>query len=213
MILVIDTSTSQLSIGLATEEGSLLREFHANPDNETGGRAIHDALLAKEVAKLLSSESIPADAITRIGIIIGPGSFTGLRIGVSFAKGLAFAVGAEIVPITLHEALRAQVGDFDGLVVTPAYRTDLCYVMDTERQREIRLMTQPEFLKQLPRKILAHNSFLSSSLSFIPNDSSFAALSMATMAMLSSVSPTSIIGPDLDALEPLYLTEFNVGKR
>jgi tRNA threonylcarbamoyl adenosine modification protein YeaZ len=211
MILVLDTSSSQLSIGLAFADGTLLAEFHVKPDSSVGQRAIHDARLAIETEKLLRSHSMSAGEVTRIGIIIGPGSFTGLRIGLSFAKGLAFATGAEIVPMTLHEVLQTEAGGFDGLIVTPAYRQELCYVSEASSPNAIKFLTQDEFSKQLPRQILAHDSFLLQDLSFIPRTSSFVSLSLEAMARLTVKSEEVTIGPALDALEPLYLTEFSVG--
>ncbi len=211
MILVLDTSSSQLSIGLSTADGTLLREFHAEPDAGAGERTIHDARLAIETSKLLQAESMPADSITRIGLIIGPGSFTGLRIGLSFAKGLAFATGAGIAPLTLHEVLQAEASGFDGLIVTPAYRQELCYVSESILPNAIQLVTEEEFLKQLPREILAHDSFLLHDQSFIPPTSSFVSLSLAATSRLTARSLEVTFGPALDALEPLYLTEFSVG--
>jgi tRNA threonylcarbamoyl adenosine modification protein YeaZ len=219
VILVIDTSSSQLSIGLASEDGTLLREFHALPSADAGERAIHDARLAMETANILSSESIRVNEIARISIIIGPGSFTGLRIGLSFAKGLAFAVGAGIVPMTVHEVLQSSNPSHIGYIITPAYRPDLFYIADSDSPHEIRLVSGPE-LSNLPEKpILAHDSLTlhPSSMTdhepFITHASLFSALSMATMARIASESSELVIGEALDGLEPLYLTEFNITQR
>ena len=213
MILVIDTSSSQLSIGLAAVDGTLLREFHIEPGANVGQRAIHDARLAMETAKLLRSESVLPNQITRIGLIIGPGSFTGLRIGLSFAKGLAFAVGAAIVPMTVHEVLQSANPDHKGYIITPGYRPDLFYVAESDSLQEIRLASGQELSDLPPKPILAHDFFVSHPSSFIPHPSSFALLSLASMARIASESPELVVGEALDALEPRYLTEFNVGKR
>ncbi len=212
VILLLDTSSSQLSIGLASADGALLREFHAEPSVGAGERAIHDARLALETANLLSSESISADSITRIGIIIGPGSFTGLRIGLSFAKGLAFAVGAGIVPMTAHEVLQSSTPSHSGYIVTPGYRPDLFYVANSDTPREIRLLNSSELSSLDPKPILAHEFFILHPSSFIPHPSKFASLSLQTMARIASESSDIVTGGALDALEPLYLTEFNVAR-
>jgi tRNA threonylcarbamoyl adenosine modification protein YeaZ len=210
VILVIDTSSSQLSIGVASQDGALLREFHAEPSADAGQRAIHDARLAIETSKLLRDCNVSPNEIARIGIIIGPGSFTGLRIGLSFAKGLAFAVETGIVPMTLHEVLAAEAGNFDGLIVTPAYREELCYVSDANTPKDIHIRTSAEFLDGLACPILARESFLSRASSYIPPSSSFVSLSLASMARLTANSSDVVSGVALDSLEPLYLTEFNV---
>jgi tRNA threonylcarbamoyl adenosine modification protein YeaZ len=213
MILLLDTSSSQLSVGLAADDGALLREFHA--DAAEGERGIHDARLAMETANLLQSEGIAASQISRIGIIIGPGSFTGLRIGLSFAKGLAFATGASIVPMTLHEVLRAANQGHNGYIVTPGYRPDLFYLAESDTPREIRLLSGAELSNLAPKSMLAHDFFILHPSSFIPHPSSFfappsfAALSLVAMSQVAAKSSEAMSGAALDGLEPLYLTEFN----
>ena len=104
MILVFDTSTKDLHIALAGTDGEIIGEFHyITPANERG---IHDRMLAIETARLLESHSIKTDDLSRVGFINGPGSFTGLRIGVSFAKGLAFGSGAALVPVIAHTVIK-----------------------------------------------------------------------------------------------------------
>jgi tRNA threonylcarbamoyl adenosine modification protein YeaZ len=184
MILAIDTSGSSLAIGLADDPGNLIQEFHsqASPDE----RGIHDARLASEVAKLLDASHVSPRDITRIGMIIGPGSFTGLRIGLSFAKGLAYATGASIVPLTQHEVIAAS--GKTGEIVTTGYREDLFYVAESTSPRAIRLVTSEEFTS-----------------SFVIHPSS-----LKELCALTAQASEAISGSALDALEPLYLTEFTV---
>jgi tRNA threonylcarbamoyl adenosine modification protein YeaZ len=210
VILLIDSSSSQLSIGLASEDGALLREFHAEPSAEGGERAIHDARLAFETANLLRSCDVTAKEITRIGIIIGPGSFTGLRIGISFAKGFAFAVGAGIAPMNVHEVLRSSNPSHNGYIIAPGYRPELFYVAESDTLPDIRLLTGAELSNLPPKAMLAHDFFILHPSSFIPYPSSFAALSLASMAQLTANSSDLVSGTALDSLEPLYLTEFNI---
>ncbi len=190
MILVFDTSTSHLAIGIADDSGMLLRQFHA--DASADERGIHDARLAAETAALLTATDTSPKAIVRIGLIIGPGSFTGLRIGLSFAKGLAFATGAGIVPLTQHEVLAAEGRTEDGRIVTPSYRADMVYVAMAESPRSIELVSAEEFSGQL---VSAFH------------------VSLAILARLTAESQEVIRGEEIDSLEPLYLTEFKAGAR
>jgi tRNA threonylcarbamoyl adenosine modification protein YeaZ len=208
VILVLDTSSGHLAIALASREGVLIREFHA--DAIEGERGIHDARLAIETANLFHAESISTHDITRIGLIIGPGSFTGLRIGLSFVKGLAFAVNAGIVPITVHEVLQAANRSHHGYIVTPGYRPDLFYVSESDTPCDIRLLTGEELSKLAPRPMLVHDFFIHHPSSFIPYSSLSAALALATAARITWGSSELVAGEALDVLEPLYLTEFNV---
>ena len=59
--------------------------------------------------------------IDLIAISIGPGSYTGLRIGLSFAKGLAFSINKPIIPIDTIESLNDEINDSDYIVAIHAY--------------------------------------------------------------------------------------------
>src|SRR6266404_5278805 len=148
MILVFDTSTRHLAIGIADRDGNILNEYHA--DATVNERGIHDAKLANETANLLGELGIVANEISRIGLIIGPGSFTGLRIGISFAKGLSFATGASLVMLTQHEVLHEEMMDAT-YIVTPGYQPELFYFAEAAAPRGIHLLRKDE-LWSLPEK-------------------------------------------------------------
>jgi tRNA threonylcarbamoyl adenosine modification protein YeaZ len=207
VILVFDTSGTELAIGVAAEDGTLLREVHRLPDGVTE-RAIHDARLAVETAKLFEEESILARDVSRIGLIIGPGSFTGLRIGLSFAKGFALATGAGIVPLTLHEVLAKESGWFDGTIITPGYKPDLFYTAEAATPNAVGVVNGGA-LVNLKGNIIAHSHFLTHPSQFIPPSALFFSPSLRTMALLTSIG-TPITDNDIDNMEPLYLTEFTV---
>src|SRR5439155_20527131 len=140
--LVFDTSTRHLAIGIADNSGVFLGEFHS--DAAPTERGIHDARLASETATLLAKRGIIATELSRIGLIIGPGSFTGLRIGLSFAKGLSFATNASIVPLTQHEVMSATMNGFGEYIITPGYQPDLIYFAKRNSPRTIRLIQKKE---------------------------------------------------------------------
>ncbi|MCF7948823.1 MAG: tRNA (adenosine(37)-N6)-threonylcarbamoyltransferase complex dimerization subunit type 1 TsaB [Spirochaetia bacterium] len=90
-VLAIDTSTSLLGIGLQSEE----QYFEINQDVGLH----HSENLLTEVQYLLEKGEIPANALDLIVVAKGPGSFTGLRIGMSTAKGLSFGSQIPIVSV------------------------------------------------------------------------------------------------------------------
>jgi tRNA threonylcarbamoyladenosine biosynthesis protein TsaB len=102
MLLSIDTSTSQS--GLALYDGAQVQAellWHS--------RAHHTRELAPALAGLLERTGAKVDEVKAIGVAIGPGSFTSLRVGLSFAKGLALARKLPIVGIpTLDIVAAAQ---------------------------------------------------------------------------------------------------------
>ena len=74
--------------------------------------------LGKAVSAALSAASVGVDKIDRVAIVSGPGSFTGLRVGMAYVKGLYAARGLEVVAVTSLELLARQaVGE--GLPVSP----------------------------------------------------------------------------------------------
>jgi tRNA threonylcarbamoyl adenosine modification protein YeaZ len=183
MILAFDTSGSHLAIALADMHGQVRGEFHA--EATTMERGIHDARLAIEVSKLLQEANVQARDIKRIGLIIGPGSFTGLRIGLSFAKGFAFATGCAIVPLTQHEVIAAEKAE-DALIVTAGYRDNLFYVAPPTAPREIRLVDRSD----------------------LPSSFDLHPLSIKALVKLTVHSLALLHGQEIETLEPLYITEF-----
>lgn len=90
MLLCIETSTKNCSIALV-QNGVLVG--HAD---EFGDRFIHGERLHTLIQELVHSQGISLNDLTGIVVGEGPGSYTGLRIGVSTAKGLAYALGIKL---------------------------------------------------------------------------------------------------------------------
>ncbi len=102
MLLAIDTSTAQT--GLALYDGaSVLGEMHWRT------RAHHTAELAPAVHDLCARTGVSMKDLRVLGVAMGPGSFTSLRVGLSFAKGLAVARRLPLIGIpTLDGVAAAQ---------------------------------------------------------------------------------------------------------
>ena len=81
--------------------------------------------LAPLASDLLAKAQWPADSIELVAVAVGPGSFTGLRIGVTMAKTFAYAVGAEIIGVNTLEVVAEQARIDVG---------SLWAVMDAQRQ-------------------------------------------------------------------------------
>jgi tRNA threonylcarbamoyladenosine biosynthesis protein TsaB len=103
LTLVIDTCLGACQVGLADGARVLASASEAMQRG-------HQERLAPMTAEVLAQAGgAPAD-VARIAVTIGPGSFTGLRVGLAFAKGLRFATGAELAGIGTLHALAAGVG-------------------------------------------------------------------------------------------------------
>ena len=102
MLLAIDTSTRQM--GLALYDGA-----QVIGESLWHSRHYHTVELAPAVADLLSRSGLKMDAIQALGIALGPGSFTSLRVGLAFVKGLALARHLPIIGVhTLDVVAAAQ---------------------------------------------------------------------------------------------------------
>lgn len=102
LILAMDTATPQGRFALA--EGGCLLAYR--PHNVAGSYA--DALLPI-VDALLADAGRCLDDVSLVGVTDGPGSFTGVRIGVATAKALAWALGAELAAVSTLAAMAADL--------------------------------------------------------------------------------------------------------
>jgi len=100
MLVAIETTCR--TTGVALFEGSELR---AKLEREARG----DVVLALVDELLRGAGIVPRD-VERWAVDIGPGSFTGVRVGVATIKGLAFATGADVVGVSAFDALCAAHG-------------------------------------------------------------------------------------------------------
>jgi tRNA threonylcarbamoyladenosine biosynthesis protein TsaB len=102
MILHLETSTHICSVALS-HQGKLvaIEESHAE-------QYIHGEQLTRFIQKVLAAADLTPDQLTAVSVSKGPGSFTGLRIGMATAKGLAFGLNIPIIGISSLESLVAQ---------------------------------------------------------------------------------------------------------
>lgn len=102
IVLGIDTATPATVVGLRTADGSVLE---ARDDPSTGERPGHSTRLLPLAAELLDRAGLRWSEIDRIAVGVGPGTFTGLRVGLASAHGLALSCAAELVGVSSLRAL------------------------------------------------------------------------------------------------------------
>ena len=118
-ILALETSAKSVSAAV-TEDGVLLALSYQNSG------LTHSRTLMPLVSHVLGAASLTMDDVGLVAVSHGPGSFTGLRIGVSAAKGLAWAKELPCCGVSTLEAMARGASDFDGLIVC---------AMDARRQQ------------------------------------------------------------------------------
>lgn len=104
--LTLDTATPDTVVGLACDDGSVTAARHTPGPGERPGHSAQVLLLA---ARLLADAQLTFADVGRIGVGVGPGTFTGLRIGVATGRALAQATGADLVAVPTLTALALGV--------------------------------------------------------------------------------------------------------
>ncbi|MBM2839071.1 MAG: Peptidase glycoprotease, partial [Deltaproteobacteria bacterium] len=110
-VIAIETATMVGSIAIV-DAARVISEVTLN------ARATHSERLMATIDRLLSDSGLSIDDMDGIAVSIGPGSFTGLRIGLSAAKGLSYALGKPILGIPTLDALALNM-TFSNYLICP----------------------------------------------------------------------------------------------
>ncbi|WP_410208767.1 tRNA (adenosine(37)-N6)-threonylcarbamoyltransferase complex dimerization subunit type 1 TsaB [Fusobacterium sp.] len=93
LVLAIDTATKIASVSLYDDKAGILGEINLYV------KVNHSNIIMTAVDNLFKMTKLSIDDVDRVAVTIGPGSFTGIRIGVSIAKGLVYGTDKKIVGI------------------------------------------------------------------------------------------------------------------
>lgn len=104
MILAIETSG--IVCGVALHDGK-----RVVAERETVRSRVHDMLLLSQIREVIDEAGIRLNAIDAIAISQGPGSFTGIRIGLSVAKALCYSLKKPIIPVPTLDALASAAAN------------------------------------------------------------------------------------------------------
>jgi tRNA threonylcarbamoyladenosine biosynthesis protein TsaB len=110
LVLALDTTTSSGSCALARDGVVVYEQVNDAPN-------AHAQRLPGDLMSLLDSAGMTLSAVDVFAVATGPGSFTGLRIGIATMQGLAFAEGKPLVGVSGFDAL-ARIAGSEGCVAT-----------------------------------------------------------------------------------------------
>lgn len=99
-MLILGINTVADACEAALERDGVIVADYAEPMNQG-----HDARLAPVVDTLMQRAGAAFTDLTRVAVVVGPGSFTGVRVGVAFARGLGLSLDIPVVGVTSLEAL------------------------------------------------------------------------------------------------------------
>jgi tRNA threonylcarbamoyladenosine biosynthesis protein TsaB len=128
IVLGLDTCLSACSAAVLRDGRVLAHETEAMARG-------HQERLAPMVERVMAAAGLGFGDLQRIGVTVGPGSFTGLRVGLAFGKGLGAALGAPVAGVGVLEALAAEA---EGLVFAAVdARRDQVYLQGFEAGRAL----------------------------------------------------------------------------
>ncbi len=151
LILNIETATKICSVSLA-RDGEIIAL------RETAEGNSHSSLLAPFIKDLLEEKHLNFNALDAVAVSMGPGSYTGLRIGVSTAKGLCFGLDIPLIAVSTLQAMAVQA---KKQYSNPEENTLLSPMIDARRMEvysqlfDVKLNT----LNEIQALIIDENSF------------------------------------------------------
>jgi len=139
-LLALDTSTNYLTVAVMDGENAIAR-FHKHIGRN------HSGLLMPTIDRLLKKSRLKPKDIDGFCIGIGPGSFTGLRIGVATVKGMAYSLNKPVMAVPTLDAIAGNVKDFEGVV---------CPVLDAKKNKVYSCLykSDGETLKRISKYLL-----------------------------------------------------------
>lgn len=155
LILNIETSSENCSVAIS-QNGKVTA---ASQGSETMS---HASILTVLIEKLLSENSLPFSRLDAIAVSKGPGSYTGLRIGVSVAKGLCYGAGIPLIAVntlqSMMNGLKFELPDYENL-----FAEDTLFIpMLDARRLEVYLAffsKEGKQLRETAAEIIDENSF------------------------------------------------------
>ena len=152
LILQIETATTSCSVALA-KDGAVLSFKQVNERN------LHSGVITRFIEEIIAAAGVNYSDLDAIAVSCGPGSYTGLRIGISTAKGLCFALDKPLIAI---ETLDAMASGISGMAEYKE-RKDLllCPMIDARRMEVYTAIftIKGQKIKPTEAAIIDENSF------------------------------------------------------
>lgn len=145
-ILSIETTTTNCSVSLSKNGGTLILKEDYNTNYS------HAETLHVYIDEVITSAKIKLSDIDAVAVSKGPGSYTGLRIGVSAAKGLCFSLDKPLISVSTLKALAHQVHIKTGIIIP---------MLDARRMEVYSAVFDSKFkeIREIQAQILEEQSF------------------------------------------------------
>ncbi|MFQ6617506.1 MAG: tRNA (adenosine(37)-N6)-threonylcarbamoyltransferase complex dimerization subunit type 1 TsaB [Fidelibacterota bacterium] len=219
-LLGIETATCTCGVAFVRGE-RILSEFQIHSER------VHSERLAPLLQQIMNNSMISWDEVDGVAVSIGPGSFTGLRIGLGFAKGLCISKNLPLVPVPTLDAMAYNIPFINYYVAAliPCKKEDIYVGLFERMENEVKSLT-PYFVVnidelQLPeeRDILAVGE---AAVRFSKRlkkrfgervkimDGVVSTSIASSVARLGCLRFENRLMKDIGKLEPLYVAEFHI---
>lgn len=214
-ILNIETATKNCSVAIAKEGQTLV----CNEVAEEGYS--HAEKLHVFIEKCITDAGITYKDLVAIAVSQGPGSYTGLRIGVSAAKGLCFALGLPLIAVDTMKVLASQSKVSNGLIIPmldarrmEVYSTVFTSNLEIARPTQAEIITEESF-QEIDDKVYFLGDCTEKCKSVLTKDNFefLENIKYPSAKEMSSISFEKYINNDIVDLayfEPLYLKDFMI---
>jgi tRNA threonylcarbamoyladenosine biosynthesis protein TsaB len=149
IVLAIDTSSARGGV-------ALLRGESVTVEKEFEAEFAHGKELVPSIKEILEKEQLKVSEIDAIAVCVGPGSYTGLRIGVASAKTLAWSLGCKLVAVSSLEAIATGA--------LPAATRYIAPIIDAQRERfytALFSVSRGKLIRKTPDSVLSAEQVLS----------------------------------------------------
>ncbi len=206
-LLAIETSGELCSVAVF-KEGNKFSEVNLKLKN------VHSQMLVPMIEQALSNINLTTEEINTVAVSSGPGSFTGLRIGLATAKGFAIGAGAKICPVAVFDSTALRISRFlpsgtEFRIVFNANINDVYTALFKSGTESFSVLEAPSVVEKEKLKTLVSNSQL-----VFGGDSAAGKSGMPELPSALAIGEWALrFGEDLatenfDFLEPEYFQQF-----
>lgn len=190
MLLAIDTSAGT-SVAVVADDGRMLAERSSDDTRR------HAELIGPFLAEVLSVAEVDGARLTHVVAGIGPGPFTGLRVGIAAARAVALARGIPLLAVPSHEAVALQL--LEGGVAAGRFA-----VVTDARRREVAVTV---FAARLPIPTVVEPAHLVARAAFAPAEgvTPFEAQQIPAASLAHAALARLATGAAFPEPQPLYL--------
>ena len=229
-ILGVDTTTAVSSVAFF-EDGQLTAEATFPPRNRTGEvlsvKSSHSEAILPLISSVLDDAHRKISDIDVIAVSIGPGSFTGLRIGLALVKGIAYECSVPVVGVSSLEAQAARFTKLPGTICSllDARKHEVYAALFEQREGSLLRCSVDQATEVTDLMALFSSSFLTSVINFVGNGAELyqeqivhlfgsraqiigeacGCSAAGGVARVASARSPALSGTDLGPLVPLYL--------